>query len=149
MAKVFFKIQEKFTISNLIEEDEDDPVGPISKQFKETKPQQLDITLMRDDGSLIGFTPFEVVSGNFKIELIGDNIEVDCDAIFKIDAKNEYLDELLTPNRKWACNGLQGIFGEISGLEQEKYKFKNRFSEGESVRHLLKIKVAKTEKELT
>ena len=131
MAKLFFKIKENFTISNLIDDDEDDPVGPISEQFKEKNPQLLNITLMPEDGRNVGFTPYEVSSGHFKIQLIGDKIEVDCDAIFKIDAKSDYVDELLKPNRKWECSGLQGIFGEISGLKQETYKYKNRFGEGE------------------
>jgi hypothetical protein len=148
MAKLFFKIKEKFIISNTMEDDEDDPVRPVSEQFKEKKPQLLNITLMRDDGIGVGFMPYEVISGHFKIELLGENIEVDCDAVFKIDAKTDYVAELLKPNRKWSCSGLQGIIGEISGLEQEKYKYKNRFSEGELVRHLLKVKVAKSEKEL-
>ena len=147
MAKLYFKIKEKFTISNLIEDDEDDPVGPVSIQFKEKNPQILNITLMRDEGSNVGFLPYNVTSGHFKINLVAENIEVDCDAIFVIDAKSDYLDELLKPNRKWECSGLQGIIGEISGLQQEKYKYKNRFGEGESTRHLLKVMVAKSEKD--
>ena len=147
MAKLYFKIKEKFTISNLIEDDEDDPVGPVSIQFKEKNPQILNITLMRDEGSNVGFLPYKVTSGHFKINLVAENIEVDCDAIFVIDAKSDYLDELLKPNRKWECSGLQGIIGEISGLQQEKYKYKNRFGEGESTRHLLKVMVAKSEKD--
>ena len=146
MAKLFFKIKENFTISNLI--DEDDPVAPISEQFKEKNPQSLKIALMREDGINVGFRPYEVSSGHFKIQLIGDKIEVDCDAIFKIDVKSDYVDELLKPNRKWECSGLEDIFGEISGLKQETYKYKNRFHEGESVRHLINVKVAKSEKEL-
>ena len=148
MAKFFFKIKENFTISNLIDDDEDDPAQPISVQYKEKNPQLLNITLMPEDGRNVGFTPYEVSSGHFKIQLIDDRIEVDCDAIFKIDAKSDYVEELLKPNRKWQCTGLQGIFGEISGLKQETYKYKNRFSEGEAVRHLINVKVAKSEKEL-
>ena len=148
MAKLFFKIKENFTISNLIEDDEDDPVGPISIQYKEKNPQLLNITLMRENGGNVGFTPYEVSFGHFKIQLIDDKIEVDCDAIFKIDAKSEHVDEILKPNGKWECSGLQGIFGEISGLKKETYKYKNRFGEGEAVRHLINVKVAKSEKEL-
>lgn len=148
MAKLFFKIKENFTISNLIDDDEDDPVGPISEQYREKNPQLLNISLMREDGGNIGFTPYDVNSGHFKIQLINDKIEVDCDAIFKIDAKADYVNELLKTSAKWECTGLQGIYGEISGLKQETYKYKNRFGEGEAVRHLINVKVAKSEKEL-
>ena len=148
MAKIFFKIKENFTISNLTEDDMDDPVGPVSQQFKEKNPQLLDITLMLEDGRKVSFMPYDVSFGHFKIQLIDEKIEVDCDAIFKIDAKSDYIDDLLKPGGKWECSGLEGIFGEISGLKQETYKYKNRNGEGEAVRHLINVKVAKSEKEL-
>ncbi len=149
MAKLFLKIIEKFTISDLIEDDVDDPVGPVAEQYKKNNPQLLKIIFMFDGRDVL-FTPGpdEVTSGRLKIELIGERIEVDCDAIFKINAKSDYVDELLKPNGKWRCTGLQGIVGEISGLEQESYKYKDRFGEGNAVRHLLKVKVAKSGKEL-
>lgn len=144
MAKVFFKIKEKFVISNSLVEG----VSPVATQFKEKNPQMLNLSLMRNDEPGLGFSPYEVNSGHFNILLLNDKIEVQCDAIFKINVKPEYMDVLLNPNAKWECSGLGQISGELSGLETEKYQYKNRFGEGEAIRHLIAVKVGLKEKDL-
>ena len=76
-----------------------------------------------------------IVSGDLIISAAGKNIDVKCDAIFKIDIRPQHKENFLSGNGKWEFSNIQkGINGydaleqevDVKGLKIEKYKKKKR-----------------------
>ena len=132
---VFIKITENFHLSTSTDEDTSSTYKPIVKRFKKVKPDTMDIYLDIDE-STIGFKCGESnkVSGDLSMQIDGENVKVECDAIFKINIRPQHKDNFLSGDGSWKFRNLmQGEFGDdvvgdvTQGLEVKKYKRENRF----------------------
>ena len=125
---VFIQIKEIFLLSGK---------KPIVPSLKKNKYDSIDLTLIIDEYTYLRFVCGleNLVSGDLSISAAGKNIEVKCDAIFKIDLKPQYKEDFLSGNGKWEFSNIQkGIHGydaleqevNVKGLKIEKYKKKKR-----------------------
>ena len=135
---VFIKISESFVLSNGKNEDlAPEYKEPIVGRFKKIKPDT--ICLNMDPSGDRRYVSFECgqqnkVSGDLSMEVNGKNIEIKCDAIFKIDIKPEHKENFLSGKGIWHFDHLkQGEYGDdllgdvTKGLKLKKYKIKNMF----------------------
>ena len=150
MANVFLKIQSKFTVIDFVSDDPDEKPESVVALFKENSPTGIELTLMGPDTQQVSFKPGHdsLVSGTLVIRPVGDAIEVDVDGIFKIAARPQFVDLVLDPSHKWYFDRITQVYGTPVGLTEEKYKYKNRFSEGEAIRYLMPVQTASTAKAL-
>jgi len=136
---VFIKITESFVLSTTKDKDmAPEYKKPIVARFKKVKPDTINLNLQDDykDVSSIGFKcgPQNKVSGDLIMNIVGKNIEVNCDAIFKINIRSQHKEKFLSNKGVWTFSKLQeGDFGDdligdvVKGLTVKKYKQKNRF----------------------
>ena len=135
---VFIKITETFVLSNSKDKDLDPQYKkPIVDRFKKVKVDTLCINL-KDDYKDVGGVSFDCgphnkVSGDLVIGIDGINIEIKCDAIFKINIRPQHKENFLSNKGIWSFNRLQhGEYGDdlvgdvLRGLELKKYKLKLR-----------------------
>ena len=136
---VFIKISESFVLSNGKNEDlAPEYKEPIVGRFKKIKPDT--ICLNMDPSGDRRYVSFECgqqnkVSGDLSMEVNGKNIEIKCDAIFKIDIKPEHKENFLSGKGTWTFSSIQQgesavdyILGDVTkGLKLKKYKIKNMF----------------------
>jgi hypothetical protein len=150
VANVFLKIQTKFTVIDLVSDDPDEKQESVVALFKENTPTSFELTLMGPENQQVSFKPGQdsLVSGTLVMRPVGDAIEVEVDAVFKIAARSQFVDLVLDPSHKWYFDRITDVYGSPVGLTEEKYKYKNRFSEGEAVRHLMPVQTASTAKAL-
>ena len=134
---VFIKISESFVLSNGKNEDlAPEYKEPIVGRFKKIKPDT--ICLNMDPSGDRRYVSFECgqqnkVSGDLSMEVNGKNIEIKCDAIFKIDIKPEHKENFLSGKGTWTFERIkQGDYGDdllgdvTKGLKLKKYKQKTR-----------------------
>tara|TARA_Y100001935_G_C16952996_1_gene335592 strand:- start:62 stop:541 length:480 start_codon:yes stop_codon:yes gene_type:complete len=133
---VFMQIKETFLLSNSKDKDLDaDDKKPIVPKLKKNKYDSISLSL-KIDGSNVGFVcgPECMVSGDLSVSEAGKNIEVKCDAIFKISIRPQHKENFLSGNGVWIFNNIQqgqygeGLYGTVvsKGLKLKKYKEKNR-----------------------
>ena len=131
MPNVNFTIKEKFSIKENTETDKD---LAFAKQVKEEGvPQSFKISMEEELDSLSGGISFELGQDNLKkghlnITHNGDEITVDCDAVFKVAVKPQYIDDAKSNSLFWTLGNLDGIFGEydVIGLKEHVYKYFNK-----------------------
>lgn len=127
---VFMQIKEAFSLSSK---------KPIVPSLKKNKFDSIDLTLKVDEYTNLRFVCGleNMVSGDLIISAAGKNIDVKCDAIFKIDIRPQHKENFLSGNGKWEFSNIQkGIHGydaleqevNVKGLKIEKYKKKNEMS---------------------
>ena len=125
---VFMQIKEAFSLSSK---------KPIVSSLKKNKFDSIDLTLKVDEYTNLRFVCGleNMVSGDLIISAAGKNIDVKCDAIFKIDIRPQHKENFLSGNGKWEFSNIQkGIHGydaleqevNVKGLKIEKYKKKKR-----------------------
>ena len=125
---VFMQIKEAFSLSSK---------KPIVPSLKKNKFDSIDLTLKVDEYTNLRFVCGleNMVSGDLIISAAGKNIDVKCDAIFKIDIRPQHKEDFLSGNGKWEFSNIQkGIHGydaleqevNVKGLKIEKYKKKKR-----------------------
>ena len=134
---VFIKINEIFLLTNTKDKNLDPEYKkPIIQKFKKIKPDTLSITLKVDGSSISFFCGAEnVVDGELLIVESGKNIEIKCDAIFKINIRPQHKDNFLSGKGDWFFDLIkQGQHGEglygvevMKGLELKKYTRKNQW----------------------
>ena len=134
---VFIKISESFVLSNGKNEDlAPEYKEPIVGRFKKIKPDTICLSMdPSGDRRYVGFECGQQnkVSGDLSMEVNGKNIEIKCDAIFKIDIKPEHKENFLSGKGTWTFERIkQGDYGDdllgdvTKGLKLKKYKQKNR-----------------------
>ena len=134
---VFIKINESFVISNGKDKDlAPEYKEPIVGRFKKIKPDT--ICLNMDPSGDRRYVSFECgqqnkVSGDLSMEVNGKNIEIKCDAIFKINIRPQHKENFLRGEGTWNFDRIQqgdygdDIVGDVTkGLKLKKYKQKNR-----------------------
>ena len=132
MANIFLKVNSKFLVSEV-----DDPPSVID-EFNSINGKGLSVTLTHADSkSPIGFdlTNDIIVSGSMIAKVVGKNIEVDCQAVFKLSPRPQFNEIILDPQSKWSLDYLQFLESDgsiggaypVSGLEITIREFKNRF----------------------
>ena len=134
---VFIKISESFVLSNGKEEDlAPEYKEPIVGRFKKIKPDT--ICLNMDPSGDRRYVSFECgqqnkVSGDLSMEINGKNIEIKCDAIFKINIRPQHKENFLRGEGTWNFDRIQqgdygdDIVGDVTkGLKLKKYKQKTR-----------------------
>lgn len=136
---VFIKINESFVLSNSKDKDLDPEYKkPIVARFKKIKADTINLSLQDDykDVSAIGFKcgPQNKVSGELTMNIIEKNIEIKCNAIFKINIRPQHKEKFLSNTGVWTFSTIQeGDYGDdivgdvVKGLRVKKYKQKNRF----------------------
>ena len=109
----------------------------------------MDVDLINEEGSTIGFHPGaeNLHSGSFSITLVGDAVEINCDGIFKINARPQHVDSILNSQLKWYFSGIPELYGDPVGLEVEKYTFKRFGEDVEDERYLIPVLTATSAKE--
>jgi hypothetical protein len=131
MPAVNFTIKEKFS---LIENSETEKEDIFVEQIKEKGvPQSFKITMDEELDTYKSGVSFELGQDNLKkghltITHDGDEIIVDCDAVFKVAVKPEYIDDAKSNKLFWVLGNLDGIFGEydVIGLKEHVYKYFNK-----------------------
>ena len=135
---VFIKIKETFTLSNSKNKDlAPEYKKPIVARFKKIKADTLSLTLSdnyKDVGG-IGFKcgMHNKINGDLLINIDGKNINIQCDAIFKINIRPQHKEKFLSNKGTWTFDRLQqGEYGDdlvadiSKGLDVKKYKMKFR-----------------------
>jgi hypothetical protein len=140
---VFIKIKEKFILSTSKDKDLDAADRkPIVDRFKKNKVDTLDLTLKSSSGTNVSFKcgPDNLVTGHFNVDVKGKDLEIDCNAVFKINIRPQHKDDFLNKKSQWLFGGMMAgqfgdyLIGEITkGLKKKKYKEKNRFGTVEIV----------------
>lgn len=131
MPAVNFTINEKFSIKENSETEKEDI---FVEQIKEKGvPQSFKISMYEELDTYKGGVSFELGQDNLKkghltITHDGDEIIVDCDAVFKVAVKPEYIDDAKSNKLFWVLGNLDGIFGEydVIGLKEHVYKYFNK-----------------------
>ena len=129
---VFTKITESFVLSDSKDETlEAEYKKPIVGRFEKIKPDTMCLIMGEHVSFLFG--PQNKVSGDLSMEVNGDNIEINCDAIFKINIRPQHEEIFLGGKEIWTFSLIQqGDFGDdlvgdvTKGLKLKKYKIKNR-----------------------
>ena len=135
---VFIIISETFILSNSKDKDlAPQYKQPIVARFKKIKVDTLCLSL-KDDYKSVGGVSFKCgpqnkVTGDLLIDINGKNIEIKCDAIFKINIRPQHKENFLSNKGTWTFNRLQqgeygdDLIGDVSkGLDVKKYKLKLR-----------------------
>lgn len=128
MPAVNFTIKEKFSIKENAETEKDDS---FAKQVKEKGvPQSFKISMeenLDSNGVTISFELGQdnLKKGHLNITHDGDEITVDCDAVFKVAVKPEYVDDAKSNKLFWTLGSIGDIFGDydVIGLKEHIYKY--------------------------
>ena len=129
---VFIKISESFVISNGKDKDlAPEYKEPIVGRFKKVKPDTICLSM---DHVAFKCGLQNKVSGDLSMEINGKNIEIKCDAIFKINIRPHHKENFLKGEGTWTFDRIQqgdygdDIVGDVTkGLKLKKYKIKNMF----------------------
>ena len=127
---VFIKISESFVLSNGKNEDlAPEYKEPIVGRFKKIKPDTICLSM---DNLAFKCGLQNKVSGDLSMEVNGKNIEIKCDAIFKINIRPQHKEKFLSGKGTWTFDRIQqGDYGDdlvgdvTKGLKLKKYKQKN------------------------
>jgi hypothetical protein len=141
MPSAYFKINVNFSMKD---DNSDEDNDPVLTQYIPEVSDGIEISFITTDGRNISYTPHKSVidSGSLTILIKGIELVVSCNAVFKLSVKQELFDAVLNGQGKWYSSGLKGVYGLIEGLTEEKYHYKNRFSEGEAIRYLIPVEVS-------
>tara|TARA_B100001079_G_C16053539_1_gene358210 strand:+ start:121 stop:585 length:465 start_codon:yes stop_codon:yes gene_type:complete len=128
---VFIKISESFVISNGKDKDlAPEYKKPIVGRFKKVKPDTICLSM---DHVAFKCGLQNKVSGDLSMEINGKNIEIKCDAIFKINIRPQHKENFLRGEGTWTFDRIQqgdygdDIVGDVTkGLKLKKYKQKTR-----------------------
>lgn len=128
---VFIKISESFVISNGKDKDlAPEYKKPIVGRFKKVKPDTICLSM---DHVAFKCGLQNKVSGDLSMEINGKNIEIKCDAIFKINIRPQHKENFLRGEGTWNFDRIQqgdygdDIVGDVTkGLKLKKYKQKTR-----------------------
>ena len=128
---VFIKISESFVISNGKDKDlAPEYKKPIVGRFKKVKPDTICLSM---DHVAFKCGLQNKVSGDLSMEINGKNIEIKCDAIFKINIRPQHKENFLKGEGTWTFDRIQqgdygdDIVGDVTkGLKLKKYKQKTR-----------------------
>ena len=129
---VFIKITESFVLSDSKNKDlAPEYKKPIVGRFKKIKPDTICLN-MDDLAFKCGLQ--NKVSGDLSMEINGKNIEIRCDAIFKINIRPQHKENFLSGKGIWHFDHLkQGEYGDdllgvdvTKGLELKKYTRKHK-----------------------
>jgi len=135
---VFIKITESFVLSNKKDKDlAPEYKKPIVGRFNKIKPDTILLGLNINQSNI----SFECgqqnkVSGDLSMEVNGKNIEIKCDAIFKINIRPQHKENFLRGKGTWTFDRLKSeegsdeygddLVGDVTkGLKLKKYKQKN------------------------
>lgn len=141
MANVFFKLSVEFIMKD---DTSDEDNEPVQGQYIPEVSDGIVLDYITSDGATISFTAHkvEISDGTLTVEKIDNDLKIKCNAIFKKNAKPEHLETINEGNGKWYSTGLKGVYGTINGLTEEKYKYKNRFGEGEAIRYMIPVELS-------
>ena len=128
---VFIKISESFVISNGKDKDlAPEYKKPIVGRFKKVKPDTICLSM---DHVAFKCGLQNKVRGDLSMEINGKNIEIKCDAIFKINIRPQHKENFLRGEGTWTFDRIQqgdygdDIVGDVTkGLKLKKYKQKTR-----------------------
>jgi hypothetical protein len=158
MPNVYFKIDEKFSLSDSTEPDADRRPLPVFPRFNEGVFTEIEISSVpQGPGKVsIGFNlgKDDLVSGDFQISGQATSVEVLVQAVFKVSVKSGLIDDVLNPNAKWEFGGLlesggwNTLKGDIHGLVREEFTRGQGEWKSTFYRHLIGVRAAKTLKEL-
>ena len=136
---VFIKINETFLLTSAKDKDlepDHEYKKPIVDRFKKIKPDTICLSLNIDQSAGIAFRcgQHNKVSGDLSTEINGKNIEIRCDAIFKINIRPQHKENFLSGKGIWHFDHLkQGEYGDdllgadvTKGLELKKYTRKHK-----------------------
>lgn len=151
MANVFIKISTEFLLK-----DSEDAETPIIKRLKDDGYGALSADILLPSGVFLAFRlmPDNLVEGDFTVTPVGKKLKVKCDGIFKLALKPDHLEDFLNADSKWVYGGLRDKYLTLfeadvdDGLNSEAYTYKNRFGEGEGIRHLISVKTGTKAKDL-
>jgi hypothetical protein len=147
MPALFMKVSQKFTLKN---QEDSDPVVP---SFQDVSDVNLEVSIYAPDSPKIAFRirSSELVSGHITGAVVGDNVEIDADAVVKVNVKPDYVDNFLDKGTKWEFLGVEGVVADVEGLETESYEEYNRFHDKTYTfyRYFIPVATAKKEKELS
>tara|TARA_Y100000589_G_C27109597_1_gene611631 strand:+ start:835 stop:1284 length:450 start_codon:yes stop_codon:yes gene_type:complete len=137
MPAVNFKIKEKFSIKENAETEKD---YSFVNQVKENGiPQSFEVSMVADLDSISSGVSFELGQDNLKkghlnIKHEADEIIVDCDAVFKVAVKPQYVKDAKSNELSWTLGSLDNIFGyyDVVGLKEHVYKYFNKRLEKEA-----------------
>lgn len=141
MATAFFKLNVEFTMKD---DKSDDDNETVQSQYIPEVSDGIILDFISSDGATISFTAHkvEIDDGALTVEKNGNDLVVKCTAVFKKNAKPEHIETINEGDGKWYSTGLKGVYGLIDGLAEEKYKYKNRFGEGEAIRYLIPVELS-------
>ena len=128
---VFIKISESFVISNGKDKDlAPEYKKPIVGRFKKVKPDTICLSM---DHVSFKCGLQNKVSGDLSMEVNEKNIEIKCDAIFKINIRPQHKENFLSGKGEWTFGYIQqgdygdDVVGDITkGLKLKKVKIKSR-----------------------
>jgi hypothetical protein len=151
MANGFIKINHEFLLK-----DSEDYESSVITQLNDNGYGVIEVSILLETGASIGFslTPDKLVEGEFSVIPQNDMLKVNCNGVFKLAVKDDHLENFLRADSKWVFGGVGdkylNLFDSdvVDGLQSEKYTYKNRFGEGESIRHLMSIQTATKAKDL-
>lgn len=109
---LFIKVVESFILSDSKDKTIDaKDKKPIVGRFEKIKPDTMNVFMGEHVGFLLG--PTNIVSGNLTMEVNDKNIEVNCNAIFKISVRPQHEESFLSGKEKWRFGYIQqGQFGD-------------------------------------
>lgn len=142
MPALFIKIAQKLTISNR------ENAAPVVPNFTNLSSIGVSVSIYQPDSPQIKFTlnSEELESGYITGKVVGDKVEIDVDAIAKINVKPAYADEFLDPATRWEFLSIDGTVADIDGLETESYEEYNRFHDKTYTFHRYFIPVSTSKK---
>ena len=146
MPALFAKIKSRFTLVN---HEGFDPVVP---DFNNLTDIQVNFSIYDPESTSVTFRlkSSELESGSINGVVVGDGVEVEVDAISKINVKADFVDAFLDPATKWEFSGIEGVAGDVEGLEEESYEEYNRFQDKTYIfkRYYIPVKTSKKAKDL-
>lgn len=146
MPALFIRIEANFTLTN--QEDMD----PVVQDFQNLTSTTLSVSIYKKDEPSISFTinSAELESGHLNAIVVGDTVEVEVNAVAKLNVRPQYIEDFLDAETKWECSGIEGVVGDISGLETESYEEYNRFHDKTYTfnRYFIPVKTGKKLKDL-
>ena len=129
MANVNFEVKAKFYIQENSETEKDSTFSKLVKQHGELN--EFDIKMCYDINDPLSksvafhLNTDNLSSGSLSITHDKDKIHVDCDAIFKLAIKSEYVSDSKSKKINWLFGGIDGIYGiyDVNGLKEHVHKY--------------------------
>jgi len=153
MPKFYMKVIAEFNVFDKYEERHVGSEDDIIIKFKNTpdKDKELLIYKLPDEGTTIqtsfSLCPTEDIhSGVCEFKIEGRQIKVSCNAIFKIDIKQEYLSLFIDNDKPFYAGGIQlerSSYSEVLGLDKKIFKSIFRGEEYEDELSLIPITISK------